>query len=520
MSHSLERVLGVRQTSKAATSLPLELQQQIFSYLDTRSFYAARKVCQYWHFASTDAVPLAKQLQRLPILPRVDAATSTPSQLYDLFDEAARTLMVGVKTERTHDKPGLLTKASKLGFPINPRVTATTNGNKTVTLNGRVIGLFDTSGDTPVCLAQRPLNDLKETVGSGPWLNIQPNSYNELALSSDGSLLAIAQERTIQIYNLLDEPDSFTISEYVSSASGHYICGLDFEQDDYVLRVRLSGKGAVVYLGTPQGVEEAGTKATMQHWKSRAGLKHTFVDSSLLAVSSSSRNPDDHAPRISGLQLLRPFENGYLFAGQKHGGGESSHYILGHVKCSISGTSQTLTAEPANVAILERLESFLSSWDFTLDSSSEGGIGLWENMPSAHEHHPRFTMTLDKCFLALAERDKKRIRPAPLTQLFVYRLPTEQELRATLAQTQADRKGTWTTLAGFLDKLETERPQAEHQPVVPPPRLQYTVPRVPLCLSTIQGDITDMTFHSVDESTCSISASTDETTRTWLLQEM
>lgn len=505
----------------AATALPLELQQQVFSYLDTKSFYSARKVCKYWHYASTDAVPLAKQLRRLPILPPVDAAASNPTELQELFDEASRSLMLGVQTDRAFDQPGCLTRASKMGFPINPRVTATSNGNKTVTLNDRMIALFDTSGKEPVCLAQRPLNDLKETVGNGPWLQIKPSTYNELALSSDGRMLAVAQERTIQIYDLLADPDSFTVNEYVSSATGHYICGLDFERDDYVLRVRLSGKGAVLYLGTPATSEQQGQKADLEHWKSKAGLKHTFLDSSLLSITPT-KNDADQTARVSGLQLLEPFEDGFLFAAQRHGGGESSYYILGHAKTSVPHNTTALAAESGNVTVLARLESFLSSWDFTLEALSEGGIGLWENMPSAHEHHPRFARSSHGDFLALAERDKKRIRPAPLTQLFIYRIPSERELREALARHEAERKGRWATLANFLDKLESQKHEAERPPpnCTAQPSTKYTVPRVPVCLSTLQGDITDLQFSRVDESTVSISAATVETTRTWLLQDL
>ncbi|KAK4507129.1 hypothetical protein PRZ48_000863 [Zasmidium cellare] len=518
MSCELKRV-STRQTSMAATALPLELQQQVFSYLDTKSFYMARKVCKYWHYASTDAVPLAKQLRKLPILPPVDPAESNPGELQDLFDEAARSLMLGVSTDRAFDQPGCLTRASKMGFPITPRVTATSNGSKTVTLNDRMIALFDTFGKEPVCLAQRALNDLKETVGNGPWLQIKSNSYKELALSSDGNLLAIAQERTIQIYDLLAEPDSFTVNEYVSSATGHYICGIDFEQDDHVLRVRLSGKGAVLYLGTPASEEKRGEKATLEHWKSKAGLKHTFLDSSLLSIQGKTNEADQMA-RVSGLQLLQPFEDGYLFAAQRHGGGESSYYILGHVKTSVPHNTTTLAAESANVTVLARLESFLSSWDFTLEALSERGIGLWENMPSAHEHHPRFALSPEGSYLALAERDKKRIRPAPLTQLFIYRIPSEDALRETLTRQEAERKGRWTTLASFLDKLEHQKEESERRPISAASESKYTVPRVPLCLSTLQGDITDLKFSRVDESTFSISAGTVETTRSWLLQDL
>ncbi|KAK4634392.1 hypothetical protein CLAFUW4_00675 [Fulvia fulva] len=514
MSCALERV-STRQTSKAATCLPLELQQLVFSDLDVKSFFAARKVCKYWNFASTDAVPLAKQLRKLPILPPVQASDADPNELENLFDEAAHTLMIGVKPERAWDTPGSLTRPAKMGFPITPRVVATSSGDRTVTLSGREIALFDTSGEMPRCISQRPLNDLKETIGSGPWLKVQPNSYNELALSSDGRLLAVAQERTIQIYDLLAEPDSFSINRYASSATGHYICGLDFEQDDHVLRVRLSGKGTVLYLGTP--AERRGSNATMEHWKSKAGLKHTFLDSSLLSILDASTDPGQMV-RISGVQILKLFEDGWLFAGQRHGGGESSHYILGHVKTSVLDNTEVLAAESRTVTVLARLESYLSSWDFTLEASFDCGVGIWENMPSAHEHHPRFTISADNSFLALAERDKKRIRPAPLTQLFVYRLP--QLSAASMARVTPDGQDRWVVKCESLGKLESEQKGIVEQAAVVSKKMKWTIPRIPLCLSTLQGDVTDLAFTTIDRRTSSISATTVETTRTWLLHEM
>lgn len=496
--------MSVKQTTMAATALPLELQQQVFSFLDTKSFYAARKVCKWWHFASTEAVPLARQLRKLPILPPVQASDSDPAEIQSLFGQAARNLMLGVKVERAHDKPGTLSKASRLGFPCHPRVQATTNGDRTVTLNGRTIALFDTSGSQPEGVAQRTLNDLKETVGSGPWLKVQPNSYHELALSSDGRLLAVAQERTIQVYDLLAEPDSFTVNEYISSATGHYICGLDFEQDDHVLRVRLSGKGAVLYLGTPPSGKSRGDTATIDHWKSRGGLKHTFLDSSLLQLPCEPGGELDQTARISGVQLLRPFDKGWLIGMQKHGGGESSYYALGHVETTSPGV-------PGSVTELSRLESFLSSWNFTINAPSDDhGLGLWENMPSAHEHHPRYALSEKGDFLALAERDKKRIRPCPLTQLFVYRLPTESELRKKLSQRPAKKSGNEGLAAAQTPGEAANMPRS----------CKYTVPRIPLCLSTIIGDVTALSFSSADEETCAISAATHESTRTWLLQDL
>ncbi|KAK4547376.1 hypothetical protein LTR36_001032 [Oleoguttula mirabilis] len=527
MENTLERVSTVHQVSMGATALPLELQQQVFSYLDTKSFYAARSVCKWWRYASVDAVTLARQLKKLPILPPADATTGSPRELQRLFNEAAHTLMLGMQVRRQPDACGAMSRPQQLGFLAGPRVTATSNGNRTVTLNDRTIAVFDTSGSKTKILAQRPLNDLKETVGSGPWLKVSPTSYHELALSSDGSLLAIAQERTIQIYDLSAEPDSFTVNEYVSSAAGHYICGMDFEQDDHVLRVRLSGKGSVLYLGTPPTATRASSeKATIDHWKSKAGLKHLFLDSTLLAPTTQTPGAADSAARVSGLQLLRPLHNGYLVAAQKHGGNESSHYILAHVRCSTSITTLALTAEPASMTVLARLESFLSAWDYTLNGLNESGVGLWENMPSAHEHHPSFAMSPDGTTLVLAERDKKRIRPVSLTQLFVYRLPSERRLVSTIEEQKRRKCGGWTSLAGFLRKLEhaDSSSETEAEDVMKNGVAKHTVARIPLCLSTIQGVVTELKLENVETTdggkAVALSAATAEATKMWTLVEM
>ncbi|SMY20108.1 unnamed protein product [Zymoseptoria tritici ST99CH_1A5] len=512
MPQSLERVVSVRQTSSAATALPLELQQHVFSYLEPKSFYAARKTCRWWQFAATAAVPLAKQLRRMPILPLVDAASSTPRELEDLYSEATRTLMIGVHAERAYDTPGSLTKAGKLGIHIHARVVATPDGNRTVVLNGRSIELYDTSGDERILISQRTINDLKETVGNGPWLKVQPNDSNELSLSPDGRLLAIAQERTIQIYDLLDTPDSFTVNEYLSSATGHYISGLEFEQNNHLLRVQLSGKGTVLYLGSPPSSDNE--IATITHWKSKLGLRNTFLDSALLSLPTSSESESTFPSRISGIQLLRPFQNGHLFAGQLHASTSPSCYILFHL--SPSTTTPTLLA---------RSESFLSSWDYTLHTAASeiGGMGLWENMPSAHEHHARFAVGLSKDekedgWLVVVEKDKKRIRPRALSQVFVYKIPGSEILRRTIEQAERERR-TRTAKEKFLEMLEGQQDEEEQLE-----RVQFTVPRLPLCLTTLQGEVTRLSIEMDDmsadkERRATVVASTADTTRTWVLNE-
>jgi hypothetical protein len=503
----LHRVHSVKQTSIAATSLPLELQQQIFTFLDPRSFNAARSVCRYWHFASQDSVILEKQLRKLPILPQPNARESNAGELLKLFDDAAHTLMLGMQVNREKPTQGTLDVPSRQWFHSGPHVCATTNGTRTVTINDRQIALYDTTVMPFRLISKRPINDLKETVGSGPWLKISPLTNSDLALSSDGTLLAIAQERTIQIYDLLADSDSFTVNQYISSASGHYISGLNFEENDHVLRVQLSGRGAVLYCGAPAADRKSTVKADIEHWKSKSGLRHTLLDSHILTVPHDEKvttTSTDQSARLSGLQLLKPFQSGYLFAAQRHGGGQSSHYVLGHLRASTPHNTAAPVAEPSSVTILAKLESFLSGWDFTLHclKNAETGFGLWETTPSAHEHHPSFALAPQANLLVLAERDKKRVRPSPLAQLYAYRLPSESQMRKTIASQLQQREGKWAGLASFLDKLEASqgdrrrRISMKHDDFEA--RIQkneFKIGRVPICLGTIEGELTEMKFH-------------------------
>lgn len=526
----LHRVHSVKQTAMAATSLPLELQQQIFSCLDARSFYAARSVCRYWHFASQDSVTLEKQLRKLPILPQPNARQSTAGELLRLFNDASHMLMLGMEVKRGPDSPGSMEPPHQQGFQSGPRICSTTNGSRTVTLNDRQIALYDTSVSPSKLISTRPINDLKETVGSGPWLKISPPANHDLALSSDGTLLAIAQERTIQIYDLLADPDSFTVNQYITSASGHYICGLDFEQNDHVLRVQLSGKGAVLYCGAPPADSKSDVKANMDHWKSKSGLRHTLLDSHVISMPEEDTTADQSA-RISGLQLLKPFQSGYLFAAQRHGGGNSSHYILGHIRTSQPDNKTALVAEPSSVTVLSRLESFLSAWDYTLHclKNASTGFGLWENMPSAHEHHPSFALAPHANLLVLAESDKKRVRPSPMAQLYAYRVPTEAQMTETIAVKLRQREGKWASLASFLDRLEADQGAKQRRISMKhddfeerAPKPDFKTGRVPVSLGTIEGKLTDMKFEqdAVAEAQGRkhvFTVSTADTSKTWEL---
>lgn len=529
----LHRVHSVKQTAMAATSLPLELQQQIFSFLDPRSFYAARSVCRYWHFASQDSVTLEKQLRKLPILPQPNARQSTANELLNLFNDAAHTLMLGMGVNREAQSPESV-ESSLQKCNSGPRICSTTNGSRTVTLNDRQIALYDTSVTPAQLLTKRPINDLKETVGSGPWLKISPPANHDLALSSDGTLLAIAQERTIQIYDLLADPDSFTVNQYISSASGHYICGLDFEQNDHVLRVRLSGRGTVLYCGAPPADSKSSDKADIEHWKSKSGLRHTLLDSHIVSLPEDSTTSDQTA-RLSGLQLLKPFQSGYLFASQRHGGGQSSHYVLGHIRTSTPHNAAGPVAEPSSVTILAKLESFLSAWDMTLHclKNASTGFGLWESMPSAHEHHPSFTLAPHANLLVLAESDKKRVRPSPLAQLYAYRLPTEAQMSETIASQQQQRDGKWASLASFLDRLEASQGERRRRISMKhndfearvAPKKDFKVGRVPICLGSLDGELVEMRFEEEAQWAAEgrkhvLSVATAGMSRKWRLVDM
>lgn len=527
---------SVKQTSMAATSLPLELQQQIFACLDPRSFNAARTVCRYWHFASQDSVTLEKQLRRLPILPQPNARQSTAGELLRLFDDAAHTLMLDMQVKRERDAQGSLTGPSKQWFHSGPHVCAATNGTRTVTINDRQLALYDTTVTPFRLISKRPINDLKETVGSGPWLKISPLSNSDLALSSDGTLLAIAQERTIQIYDLLADSDSFTVNQYISSASGHYICGLNFEENDHVLRVQLSGRGAVLYCGAPPSDRKSNRKADIDHWKSKSGLRHTLLDSHILTVpdDNDEATSTDQSARLSGLQILKPFDSGYIFAAQRHGGGKSSHYVLGHVRASIPHNTTAPVVEPSSVTILAKLESFLSGWDYTLHclKNKELGFGLWETTPSAHEHHPSFALAPHADLLILAESDKKRVRPSPLAQLYAYRVPSESQMRKTIASQQQQRDGKWSNLASFLDKLEAQQGDRRRRISMKHDdfearlsKTEFKIGRVPTSLGTIEGDLTEMKFDEQavwgdDEKKSVLSAATTDATKRWELLEL
>lgn len=510
--YDLGRVLTFSHDTMPAASLPLELQQEIFSYLDSRSFYAARKACQWWRLASFDSITLARQLQNLPIRPLVNPRQTEPQELQRLFNEAARKLLLGVRAFEGDAGEDKAVCGSKISLFARPRVAVVSRGSKTVTINGDQLALFDTAREPPKVLFQRPLNDMIEGARQIPWLQIAPAVSRALALSSNGSLLAVAQDRTIQIYDLSAGRDADLVSRTVASAAGHYIQGLDFEQNERVLRVQLSGKGVVLYLGTPTLSTQTLEPADLDYWRSSAGLKHTFLDSSLLQLSTAAAVKQYQA-RLGGFQLLRPFKRGFLFAAQKHGGNESSHYIYGHLRCSQPTESLPRTAELNSITELAKLESFLSVWDY-IKGLSDPSMGSWDDMPSAHEHHPKFAISEDGGMLLLAEREKKHIRHVKRTQLFLYQLPALRRVEGMIEDARLREAVRWKRLARFLDGADETT-----QDYMGVEKRKHDVARLPLSSGTLEGEATEVHFESDGASAHRINVVTDETKRYWRLVE-
>ena len=483
-----------------AINLPLELQQHIFSFLDSQSFYAARNVCRWWNVAARDSITLTRQLRQLPIEPEASAARTDADRLYRLYSEAAHTLMLGVRTEEeTDDKPSISEKINK------PKIALSADHTRAVALDTRTITLYDQTSKDNKIISERPLNDLRTAIGGGPWFKCAPTSVFELALSNRGNLLAIALERTIQIYDLEGDADSWPIASYISSASGHYIAGLQFEHNDSLLRVQLSNKGVVVYLGTPSE-----TSADLAHWQGKGGLRHAYLDTSK-TVTNPVSSAGVGTERLAGLQLLRPFQSGWLFAAQKHGANSASTYCIGHIPAS-TVDDHVATAE-TSATILASLPSTYSAY-----LSSVSSAWFWGKLPSARDQHPCFSLSSDGNFLALVEANTKGIEAQ--SRSFVYRMPGELQLERALLEKK-------------MQQFENEELVAEENTIVEADNKDkkttaaaddFLIHRVPLSLGHTKGRILDFKIEKrrldrEDKKLYDLSLTTDVGFKTWTLEE-
>jgi len=315
---------------------------------------------------------------------------------------------------------------------------------------------------------------------------------HEMGLSSNGKYLAIALDRTIQIYDLEAGEDSWPVSAYIS-ASGHYIAGLQFEHNDSLLRVQLSNKGTVVYLGRPTDSVQG-----LQHWQGKGGLKHAFLDSSrakLVPLSSTGVSET-----LAGLQLLRQVENGWLFAAQKRcTTSGSASYCVGFIGTS-SVDRHAVTAERLAIVLVE-LPSSISALPVP-----QLVHGSWQDLPSAHVQHPQFSLSADNGLLAMSENVCAKVHAGQFSRVFVFRLPTIQRMLSTLESVRA---------------LVLSEPKPDIEMCAVTDLETYNIHRLPLNVGCAEGKIMNFGFESIESSGTrsqyQLSAVTEAGTKTWTL---
>ncbi|TKA73941.1 hypothetical protein B0A49_03151 [Cryomyces minteri] len=423
-------------------SLPIELQQHIFDFLDPRSFYAARKVCQRWRYASLDKVLLWTQLARLPVhLPAKDPSIAL-KRFLALYDQAAYVSMLGMHATEIAGERSYTQQVGKSKIAISG------DGKRLAVLEDREITLYDVSNTRCSVVSRRPLNDLTQGVGDGPYFRSSPTVLFELALSYDGSLLAIALERTVQIYNLTETTFSAPHATYLSAAAGRWIAGVSFADSDRSLRVQLN-KGDVLYLGT-----QSSTGGLFVYWSD--AIKKVFLDSRDIAVISST----PAQKRLVGLQLLTHTEHGRLFAAIRDIGQGSAGYYMGYCD-AVEKTATILLSLPS---LHTRLPS------------SHSKLWLWNQTPLSSVEQPLFARSRHGNLLAVWEPGCSQATSVAGGQLFIYRLPGPQQLEQELREPRSASL------------------QAADAGVAVQSMACGLIERVAVKLGEIEGQITDLRF--------------------------
>lgn len=486
----MEHEVNVGDATVPAINLPSEILDLIFSHLDCKTFYSARSVSRWWYASSSTTFALRRQLGKLPFRPGSDFRNVPAADLLPLLTRAAGVLMFGLRVDslNTHDRSLSLGIASD-----NARALSNCTGDRTVAVKGRLATLWDTSDLQARILVERVLNEPEETLEHKLGLDITPTSPHELALSSNCRMLAVGWKQDVRIYDLFDESNEAIVGRRIPAEGGSSIVGLSFEQDDHVLKIALGSKASVLYLGSPSGHGEKHTNGTLCHWRSASGLSHNLLGSSNLRCKSST-SPLHLLVRYSAVQILRYLDDGLLLAAQRHGAGESSHFVLAHVRCSsadVHNGRPPLTVDSNSLMELVRLETYLSSRDCIVNGC---GIGSWTDMPSAHPYfHSRFCLSRDGMYLILAERDKHRIWPKVESRIYVYRLPSQlknhEVKRAHPERLSVDASAVSTS--------------------------ELSVARIPVCIGSVDGEVKKLTCRTITDEKSrafTISATTADST--------
>ena len=269
----------------AAASLPTELLQLIYEILDPRSFYCARQVCKWWCQASNDVVVLRNHLDKLPVTQPSGPTHRQELDWYRLmFEKVAYANLMGMRLETLENSStGYARKSDKLKF------AASSDGSRLAALDSGLLTVYDTTTAALQTVHEQPTNSYKWMLGPGPWFKSAPNACFELAISADKSVVAIALERTIQIYKL-GVLTTAPLSKWLVPACGDYVVGIEFGHGDRLLRLQLS-KGHVIYIGEP-GKPESDTFA---YWQS--AMHQVYLDSAQVQLQ---------APHVEVNTVLQP----------------------------------------------------------------------------------------------------------------------------------------------------------------------------------------------------------------------
>ncbi|KAF2238193.1 hypothetical protein EV356DRAFT_507272 [Viridothelium virens] len=264
----------------AAASLPTELLQLTYDLLDPRDFYSARRVCRWWHQASNDVLILRKQLDNLPIIQPNDSNFRRDLEwCLTMFDKAAYVHMMGMRLERYTDLDiAYSKKINKSKYAVS------SNGSRVAALDSGLLTIYDATTEKCEIICEQATNSNKWMSGPGPWFKSAPNASFELALSADNSLVAVALERTIQIYQLSTSTVG-PLCKWLSNACGDYVVAVEFAHNDRLLRLQLS-KGHVIYLGRPSAPSHPDT---FSYWQS--AIHQVYLDSAHLQIPAPNAEP-------------------------------------------------------------------------------------------------------------------------------------------------------------------------------------------------------------------------------------
>ncbi|PNS19848.1 hypothetical protein CAC42_7815 [Sphaceloma murrayae] len=387
------------------TSLPAEIELLVFEYLDPFAFHSISRVSRSWHYGSRDVLVLRQRLAKLPLLVPAWPTLTNAALLRSYWLQGVESLMLNASLQTS--------SCSRASVPSDRegKLAYSSDLRRLVSLNARTLKLFaeppvpESSQSDREVLSQVILNDVRSKSRQGPILRNAPSCVFEIALASKSSLVAVALDRIVQVYDM-SAPNEPPAAAFLSAAAGHFVTGVSFEADDSLLRISLSNKGVVLYLGSPQAGGVA-TESSLDYWRSDRGLKHVLLNSTLLTYRAS---PTD---RLACLQLLRRYDTGFLASAQRHRGSTALGYTLVFVPIQALGTSATTSAITSVVD--------LAASHGQADSSSI----FWSATPLVKEQaRPRYCVSPDDKLLAIVEEGSSHYTPARTeNRIFVWRLP-------------------------------------------------------------------------------------------------